>query len=86
MSPVDSDRSEPDAALPGAADAVPSEAETVDRLRAEIDDLRAIIARQATLIGQLKKNNDDLRALKFGKRSEKLTPGQLALGLEGWFW
>ena len=82
MSPVDSDRSEPNAALPGAADAVPLEAETVDCLRAEIESLRAIIARQATLIDQLKKNNDDLRALKFGKRSERLTPGQLALGLE----
>jgi transposase len=82
MSPADPDRLEPDVALPGAADAVPLDAETVDGLRAEIESLRAIVARQATLIGQLKKNNDDLRALKFGKRSEKLTPGQLALAFE----
>jgi transposase len=59
-----------------------SEAETVDGLRAEIESLRSIIIGLETLIGQLKKNNDELRALKFGKRSEKLTPGQLALGLE----
>ena len=82
MSPADPDRSEPDAVVPGTADAASLGAETVDRLREKIERLEAIIARQDLLIGQLKKNNDDLRALKFGKRSEKLTPGQLALGLE----
>ena len=68
MSPADPDRSEPDAVLPGTADAASLGAETVDRLREKIERLEAIIARQDLLIGQLKKNNDDLRALKFGKR------------------
>jgi transposase len=82
MSHADSARSEPATASPDAPDAARSEAKTVDGLRAEIESLRTIIIGLETLIGQLKKNNDELRALKFGKRSEKLTPGQLALGLE----
>lgn len=74
MSPADPARSEPDTALP--------EAETVDGLRDKIRRLEGIIAGLETLVGQLKKTNDELRTLKFGKRSEKLPPGQLALGLE----
>ena len=82
MSPADADRFEPDAVVPVTANAASLGAETVDRLREKIERLEAIIARQDPLIGQLKKNNDDLRALNFGKRSEKLIPGELALGLE----
>jgi transposase len=74
MSQADPARSEPGAA--------PPDAETADGLRAEIAGLRSIIIGLEALIGQLKKNNDELRALKFGKRSEKLAPGQLALGFE----
>ncbi len=68
MSPADPARSEPDTALP--------EAETVDGLREKIRRLEGIIAGLETLVGQLKKTNDELRTLKFGKRSEKLPPGQ----------
>jgi transposase len=82
MSHADPARSEPATTSPGAPDTARSEAKTVDGLRAEIEKLRTLIIGLETLIGQLKKNNDELRALKFGKRSEKLTPGQLALGLE----
>ena len=71
---ADPARSEPDSA--------PPDAETADGLREKIRRLEGIIIGLETLIGQLKKNNDELRALKFGKRSEKLPPGQLALGLE----
>jgi len=74
MSHADPARSEPDTA--------PPDAETADGLREKIRRLEGIIIGLETLIGQLKKNNDELRALKFGKRSEKLPPGQLALGLE----
>ncbi len=74
MSQADPARSEPDPAPPDAG--------TADGLREKIRRLEGIIIGLETLIGQLKKNNDELRALKFGKRSEKLPPGQLALGLE----
>jgi transposase len=74
MSHADTARSEPDAA--------PPDAEMVDGLREKIRRLEGIILGLETLIGQLKKTNDELRTLKFGKRSEKLPPGQLALGFE----
>jgi transposase len=74
MSHADPARSEPDTAPPGT--------ETVDGLREKIRRLEDIIIGLETLVGQLKKNNDELRTLKFGKRSEKLSPGQLALGFE----
>jgi transposase len=82
MSHADPARSEPDTVTSTGADPILPEVEIVGSLRAEIESLRTIIIGLETLIGQLKKNNDELRALKFGKRSEKLTPGQLALGLE----
>jgi hypothetical protein len=50
MSPADPDRSEPDAVVPGTADAASLGAETVDRLREKIERLEAIIARQDLLI------------------------------------
>jgi len=46
MSPADPDRSEPDAVVPGTADAASLGAETVDRPREKIERLEAIIARQ----------------------------------------
>jgi transposase len=82
MSHADTARSEPDTAASDGANTALSEAETVGGLHDKIRRLETIIVGLETLIGQLKKNNDELRALKFGKRSEKLTPGQLALGLE----
>ncbi|MCB8878542.1 IS66 family transposase [Acidisoma silvae] len=60
----------------------PHDAETVDGLRAKVRHLEGIITGLETLVGQLKKNNDELRALKFGKRSEKLPADQLAMGFE----
>ncbi|MCB8877811.1 hypothetical protein [Acidisoma silvae] len=45
----------------------PLDAETVHGLRAKVRHLEGIITGLETLIGQLKKNNDELRALKFGK-------------------
>ena len=60
MSPADPALSEPDPVSP--------DAETVDDLRDKIRRLEGIILGLETLIGQLKKTNDELRALKFGKR------------------
>ncbi|GAB0120375.1 IS66 family transposase [Acidisoma sp. 7E03] len=74
MSHADPARSEPATA--------PPDAETVDGLRDKVRRLENLVASLETLIGQLKKTNDELRALKFGKRSEKLPADQLALGFE----
>jgi hypothetical protein len=54
----------------------------VSGLFAEIARLRALVAQQARLFGQPRKGMRGLRELKFGKRSEKLAPGQLALAFE----
>ena len=51
----------------------PLDTETVDGLREKVRHLEGIITGLETLISQLKKNNDELRPLKFGKWSEQPT-------------
>ena len=78
MTPVDPPHDEPTAAPVAEGQASASEPD-IDRLRNEVDRLRGIVERQELLIGQLTQGLKDLKQLKWGRRSEKLTTAQLAL-------
>jgi hypothetical protein len=62
MSHADTARSELDTAASDGPNTALSEAETVGGLHNKIRRLETIIVGLETLIGQLKKNNDELRA------------------------
>jgi transposase len=52
------------------------------RLQSIVTQMTALLAARDALVEKLVQAVKDLRALKFGKRSEKLPPGQLALAFE----
>lgn len=52
------------------------------RLEENVDRMNVLVAAKDLLIEKLIQAVKDLKALKFGKRSEKLSPDQLALALE----
>ena len=52
------------------------------RLQAIVTQMTTLLAARDALVEKLVQAVKDLRALKFGKRSEKLPPGQLALAFE----
>jgi transposase len=53
-----------------------------ERLEAVVTQLTALLAAKDALVAKLNQAIKDLRVLKFGRKSEKLAPGQLALAFE----
>lgn len=56
--------------------------EVQSQLEESVERMTVLVATKEVLIGKLVQAVKDLKALKFGKRSEKLSPDQLALALE----